>query len=65
MDKQPREIGPADHLLERLPGGPPFHHRRKLGRGPGGSGQQRRLVLGKHAPSGAQPGNYRLIGLHE
>ena len=54
-DPQPAEARPADHHLQRQAGGPVRDHPLELVGRAGGLGQQGRLVLGEHAPGGAQP----------
>ena len=53
-DPQPVELRPPEHVLERFTGHPPRHQSVESDRRPGLRQEQPCLVLGEHAPRGAQ-----------
>lgn len=66
-DPQPRELGPADDVFQRMPGGPQRHQPVECGEavapaGGGRLGQQGRLLLGEDAAGGAQADGGRRDG---
>jgi hypothetical protein len=62
VNAQAAELRPADDLLERQAGGALRDHRVQLGGCVRGVGEQPGLVLGEHAPGGAQPGDNVRVG---
>jgi hypothetical protein len=53
---QAAELGPAHNVLDRQPGGPPFHHDGEVGGRPRRRKEQPRLVLGEHDAGSPEPG---------
>ncbi len=61
-DSQAAELGPADHVLQRLAGGPPVHHGGQVGQRGRRRPEQAGLVLGEDAAGGPEPGDHDGFG---